>query len=68
MKNALSFCNRAGLCKFTGGGKPEPSKYNDPVRAVRPACHGGVQARDQTTVLQNEYSTWVVRDKLRTPL
>jgi Cytochrome c554 and c-prime len=42
---------------------PEPSKYNGPGSCSSPSCHGGVQARDQTTVLQNEYSTWVVRDK-----
>jgi hypothetical protein len=40
-----------------------PSKYNGPGSCSSPSCHGGVQARDQTTVLQNEYSTWVVRDK-----
>ena len=27
------------------------------------ACHGSVQARAQTKVLQNEYSTWILRDK-----
>ena len=41
----------------------EPSKYTGPGSCSSPSCHGGVQARDQTTVLQNEYSTWVVRDK-----
>jgi Novel STAND NTPase 1/Cytochrome c554 and c-prime len=28
-----------------------------------PACHGGIQPRNETAVLQNEYSTWVLRDK-----
>lgn len=42
---------------------PEPSKYTGPGSCSSPSCHGGVQARDQTSVLQNEYSTWVVRDK-----
>src|ERR1700727_3376858 len=37
--------------------------YTGPGSCSSPSCHGGVQARDQTTVLQNEYSTWVVRDK-----
>src|SRR5271156_5627095 len=27
------------------------------------ACHGGIQARDTTKVLQNEYSTWIVQDR-----
>ena len=42
---------------------PEPSKYTGPGSCSSPACHGGVQPRDETTVMQNEYSTWVVRDK-----
>ena len=41
----------------------EPSKYTGPGSCSSPSCHGGVQPRDQTSVLQNEYSTWVVRDK-----
>jgi cytochrome c554/c'-like protein len=41
----------------------EPSKYTGPGSCSSPSCHGGVQARDETTVQQNEYSTWVVRDK-----
>jgi outer membrane murein-binding lipoprotein Lpp len=42
---------------------PEPSKYTGPGSCSSPACHGSVQAREDTSVLQNEYSTWVVRDK-----
>jgi hypothetical protein len=42
---------------------PEPSKYTGPGSCSSPSCHGSVQPRDETTVLQNEYSTWVVRDK-----
>ena len=41
----------------------EPSKYTGPGSCSSPSCHGGVQPRTDTTVLQNEYSTWVVRDK-----
>jgi hypothetical protein len=51
-----------GRC-LLGAESPEPSKYTGPGSCSSPSCHGGVQARDQTTVLQNEYSTWVVRDK-----
>jgi hypothetical protein len=39
------------------------SKFTGPGSCSSPACHGGVQAREETSVLQNEYSTWVVRDK-----
>jgi len=46
-----------------GADANEPSKYTGPGSCSSPSCHGGVQLRDQTSVLQNEYSTWVVRDK-----
>jgi hypothetical protein len=45
--------------------------YTGPGSCSSPTCHGGVQPRDVNRdqngdlnpVLQNEYSTWVVRDK-----
>ena len=46
-----------------GADTPESSKYTGPGSCSSPACHGGVQERTDTSVLQNEYSTWVVRDK-----
>jgi hypothetical protein len=66
---------KAGLCfgivtgvllacaPFYAAESTEPSKYTGPGSCSSPSCHGGVQPRDQTSVLQNEYSTWVVRDK-----
>jgi hypothetical protein len=72
MKNALSFAivrlvivlgALLACMSVQAAENPEPSKYNGPGSCSSPSCHGGVQARDQTTVLQNEYSTWVVRDK-----
>ncbi len=45
------------------GADTEPSKYTGPGSCSSPSCHGGVQPRNDTTVQQNEYSTWVVRDK-----
>ncbi len=41
----------------------EPPKYTGPGSCSSPSCHGGVQPRADTSVQQNEYSTWVVRDK-----
>jgi hypothetical protein len=38
-------------------------KYTGPGSCAAPACHGGVQPRMETAVLQNEYSTWLLRDK-----
>ena len=40
-----------------------PSKYTGPGSCSSPSCHGGVQPRNDASVQQNEYSTWVVRDK-----
>ncbi|MCU1337314.1 MAG: hypothetical protein JWO19_2895 [Bryobacterales bacterium] len=41
----------------------EPPKYTGPGSCASPSCHGGVQIRTNTSVQQNEYSTWVVKDK-----
>jgi hypothetical protein len=58
---ALSVAVASGF--LLGADAPEPSKYTGPGSCSSPSCHGGVQAREITSVLQNEYSTWVVRDK-----
>lgn len=42
---------------------PEPPKYTGPGSCASPSCHGSVQVRTDTSVQQNEYSTWVVKDK-----
>ena len=41
----------------------ELPKYTGPGSCSSPSCHGGVQPRADASVQQNEYSTWVVRDK-----
>jgi Cytochrome c554 and c-prime len=41
----------------------ETPKYTGPGSCASPSCHGGVQVRTTTSVQQNEYSTWVVKDK-----
>lgn len=38
-------------------------KYVGPGSCSAVACHGGIQPRSVTKVLQNEYSTWVTEDK-----
>src|SRR5437763_13899135 len=45
---------------------PLAAKYMGPGSCAAPSCHGGVQPRTETSVLQNEYSTWVVKDKFHT--
>ncbi|MBZ5610535.1 MAG: cytochrome c family protein [Acidobacteriia bacterium] len=61
MRNLLVVGLAAG-CLFAADTN-EPSKYTGPGSCSSPSCHGGVQERSDTSVLQNEYSTWVVRDK-----
>ena len=41
----------------------ETPKYTGPGSCASPSCHGGVQVRTTASVQQNEYSTWVVKDK-----
>ena len=38
-------------------------RYVGPGSCSAVACHGGIQPRSVTKVLQNEYSTWVTEDK-----
>ena len=38
-------------------------RYVGPGSCSAVACHGGIQPRSDTKVLQNEYSTWVTADK-----
>ena len=56
------FVGLVAACLFAADAN-DPSKYTGPGSCSSPSCHGGVQPRSETSVLQNEYSTWVVRDK-----
>lgn len=38
-------------------------KYTGPGSCASSSCHGSIQPRSENRVLQNEYSTWVVKDK-----
>src|SRR5579884_2186170 len=40
-----------------------PPQYTGPGSCSSTSCHGAVQPRSETAVLQNEYSTWALRDK-----
>ena len=41
-------------------GRPQ---YTGPGSCASTSCHGGVKPRNETRVLQDEYSTWIVKDK-----
>jgi hypothetical protein len=38
-------------------------KFTGPGSCASTSCHGGIQPRSDNRVLQNEYSTWIVKDK-----
>jgi hypothetical protein len=42
---------------------PTVFQYTGPGSCSASACHGAIQPRQETRILQNEYSTWVVQDK-----
>lgn len=55
----------SGLPAILGDSAPasQGAKYLGPGSCAASACHGGIQPRNTTKVLQNEYSTWVVQDR-----
>ena len=40
-----------------------PAQYTGPGSCASTTCHGSVTPRTDNRVLQNEYSTWIVKDK-----
>ena len=42
---------------------PISGKFVGPGSCSASACHGSIQPRSTTKVLQNEYSTWITQDK-----
>ena len=60
MRLAICFAVWSGISVAQTADAP---KYTGPGSCASPSCHGGVQVRATTSVQQNEYSTWVVKDK-----
>jgi hypothetical protein len=58
----LCSCSGAQQAAGKSGATPGAGKYVGPGSCGATACHGGVQPRSLTRVLQNEYSTWVTKD------
>ncbi|MGC1482513.1 MAG: multiheme c-type cytochrome [Candidatus Acidiferrum sp.] len=42
---------------------PEPQKYIGPGSCAATSCHGSVKPVPGSRILQDEYSTWIVKDK-----
>jgi hypothetical protein len=62
-KVLLALCGFVANFWLFGADPAMSSKYMGPGSCSSPSCHGAVQERGESSVLQNEYSTWVVRDK-----
>ena len=61
---ALPVCSQAAdKYRFLPPVSAAEARYVGPGSCSATACHGSVQARRETKVLQNEYSTWVLQDK-----
>src|ERR1700737_5176383 len=41
----------------------EAQKYIGPGSCAETSCHGSVKPVEGSRVLQNEYSTWIIKDK-----
>jgi hypothetical protein len=41
----------------------EPTKYIGPGSCAATSCHGSVKPVEGSRILQNEYSTWIIKDK-----
>jgi hypothetical protein len=62
-KVLIALCGFVANFWLFGADPAMSSKYMGPGSCSSPSCHGAVQERGETSVLQNEYSTWVVGDK-----
>src|ERR1700686_5697358 len=58
---ALCFCLLPARSASTDA--PEPSKYIGPGSCAATSCHGSVKPVAGSRILQNEYSTWIIKDK-----
>jgi len=55
--------NRFGEAKPPSDATGEPQKYIGPGSCAATSCHGSVTPVPGSRILQNEYSTWIVKDK-----
>src|SRR6202163_1676140 len=52
-----------GLPDFLTAEEGESAKYIGPGSCAATSCHGGVKPVADSRILQNEYSTWIIKDK-----
>lgn len=53
----------ANPARGAGQAGQEPVKYIGPGSCAATSCHGSVKPVADSRILQNEYSTWIVKDK-----
>src|SRR3989454_4276173 len=70
MRNASHFsifrlvlCSSFLLPRFLAAAEKEPTKYIGPGSCAATSCHGSVKPVAGSRILQNEYSTWIIKDK-----
>jgi len=56
----LAFCE---LPTFVGAAENESPKYLGSGSCAATSCHGSVKPVADSRILQNEYSTWIIKDK-----
>jgi len=73
MPRSFHYSRRIGLCvalltscglpNFLGAAESESAKYIGPGSCAATSCHGSVKPVADSRILQNEYSTWIIKDK-----
>ena len=58
-----AFAVRGGAQSAPAQAANDIGKYTGPGSCASTSCHGSVTPRNVNEVLQNEYSTWIVKDK-----
>src|SRR5450755_3262456 len=58
---ALLAC--CGWPSVVRAGQDESAKYLGPGSCAATSCHGSVKPVADNRILQNEYSTWIIKDK-----
>src|SRR3979411_3408348 len=73
MPRSFHYSRRIGLCvalltscglpNFLDAAESESAKYIGPGSCAATSCHGSVKPVADSRILQNEYSTWIIKDK-----
>src|ERR1700682_6602110 len=73
MPKSFYSARRIGLCialltlcalpSFLGAAENDAPKYIGPGSCAATSCHGSVKPVADSRILQNEYSTWIIKDK-----